>query len=125
MTGDQRQSPLTYDRIEEELRKTMRREEELVEEFALAVHARARAEDAYKTGIARARVQYRVSQAEAGLKATDQMTADHAQVQVETEFADYLLADAQEQATKQALYSIRSRGEKLQSLMASYRQAAG
>ena len=123
--GEPQRPPLTYDRIELALRKTMDREEELVDEFAAAVEARATAEDAYKTGIARARVTYRVAQAESGLKATDQMTADHAHLQVEEEFATYLLADAAEQATKQALYSIRSRGEKLQSLMASYRNAAG
>ena len=117
--------PLTYQVIEDELRDTMARAENLTEQFAVAVSAKSEAEAAYKVAIAKARLQARYELASSGAKATDQTTADTATVATEEEFKTYLISEAKYESLKQALYSARERGDQIRSLMARYRDVAG
>lgn len=115
--------PLTYAKIEDNLRLVMNRTERLVEEFAAAVDAKAPAEAAFKSAWARARIQFRAERQ--GQKVTEGMVDDHATVATEQEHLAYLLAQAAYESKKQALYNAQRLADDLRSLMASYRETSG
>jgi hypothetical protein len=114
--------PLSYQHIENSMRSSINQMTELTAEYAKTMDAFSVAEATFKVAFAKSRLLAR-----AGGDKTKKVTADYAEdiatVETEAERFEMEIARAKNDATRQALLSVRSRLEALRSLMASYREA--
>jgi hypothetical protein len=114
-------TPLSYEHIENAMRRSINQMSELTAEFAITLDAFAAAEAAFKVAFAKSRLTARASGGD-GKKVTADLAEDIATVETEEERFQMEIARAKNDATRQALLSVRSRLEALRSLMASYRE---
>jgi len=117
--------PLSYQRIEETMRHAINQMEDLTSSFAVTADEFGNAEAAYEVAFAKSRLSARYEGSHNGIKITADMAADIAATETEPQRLAMEAAKAKNDATRQALMSVRSRIEALRSLMASYREAGG
>jgi len=115
--------PFSYINIEESMRHAMNQMAELTKDFAGTADEYGYAESAFKVAFARNRLEARFGGNREGVKMTADIAEDIATVETEKERMAMEAAKAKNDATRQALLSVRSRLEALRSLMASYRES--
>jgi hypothetical protein len=113
---------LTYDKIENRMRKAIVTMEEATKQHADDLKELAHRESKFKTVQASAFVNRRIEGSYKGVKITDKLAESLATVDTDEFRREYEMAKAHESASRQALSSIRAELEALRSLMASYRQ---
>jgi len=116
-------TPLSYHNIELSMSHAMSQMEELTKDFAGTADEYGYAESAFKVAFAKSRLEARVGGNHEGVKMTADIAEDIATVATEKERMAMEAAKARNDATRQALLSVRSRLEALRSLMASYRES--
>ena len=119
-------APLTYLKIETNMRRVMERLDQRTTEFAATSDARALASAAYDIARAKARLEIRYKpQGESKVRVTEQVADDHATLATEVERKAYEIAKAKNESAKQSMLNLRSQLDGLRSLMSSYRSLDG
>ena len=115
--------PLSYQHIENAMRRSINQMEDITQSFAVTVDEFGFAESEFKIAFAKSRLTARVTGDSTGKKMTADMAEDIATVETSEERMRMESARAKHDACRQALMSVRSRLESLRSLMASYRES--
>jgi hypothetical protein len=118
----ERTEPLTYQRIEEGLRRCMNDAVRLTEESAEAGDRLANADISYKREFAVARVEYRSKGDADGKRYTQDALEDLATIDCMDEYEEFVHAKAAYNAIRQRLSTAERHQDSLRSLMASHRK---
>lgn len=116
------QSPLSRERIEKGLEKAIFEQSKLTDQYRKDLDAAAVAEAEFKKKFAQARILARTSGEIDGVKVTSDFADDVATNRTHEERLTMLTTSAQEAATRQALLSVRTRIQALQTLNANHRE---
>ena len=112
------QEPLSLESVQDQLRAAINAQIRLTDDYAIIARDAAQKEGDYKVAFARER--YAAKSAD-GKKVNDTVAADMALHATADLYQAYLLADAERDIKKQALFSNREKQQSLRTLASSYR----